>query len=279
MIEGAASNYDVLRYSRQLILEGFGAEGQRKLKQARVLVAGAGGLGAPILMYLAAAGVGNIGIVDFDSVTYSNLNRQVIHFTEDIGKKKTDSAEDKMKHLNPDTNIVKYNSRLTIDNIEDIIGTYDIVVDATDNFTARYLISDCCYFLNKPLVEGAAVGYDGILMTIMPGKTPCYRCLYPMPPEDGVLPTCSDTGILGAVTGIIGSIQALEVIKILVGIGETVSGRILTFDALTTGFREIRWSELVQLKLNIETSVGDSTPTEAEKWKLHLIEGGVLELG
>lgn len=243
MIEDAASNDHILRYSRQLILEGFGIEGQKKLKEAKVLVAGAGGLGSPILLYLAAAGVGNIGIADFDTVTVSNLNRQVIHFTEDMGKKKVDSAEDKIKRLNPDICIEKYKSRLTVDNIADIIGNYDVVVDATDNFTARYLISDCCYFLGKPLVEGAAVGYDGILMTIIPGKTPCYRCLYPMPPENGVLPTCSDSGILGAITGIIGSIQALEVIKILAGVGETVSGRILTFDALTTAFREVKWTK------------------------------------
>lgn len=236
-------NGDVLRYSRQLILEGFGAEGQRKLKEARVLVAGAGGLGSPVLLYLASAGVGKIGIADFDSVTVSNLNRQIIHFTEDIGKRKTDSAEDKIKRLNPSTTIVKYNTKLHIDNIEEIVSSYDVVIDAADNFTARYLISDCCYFLGKPLVEGAAVGFDGILMTILPGKTPCYRCLYPTPPEDGVLPTCSDTGILGAVTGIIGSVQALEAIKIVTGIGETVSGRVLTFNALTAGFREIPWTK------------------------------------
>ncbi len=234
--------YEKLRYSRQIILNDFGAEGQERLKKAKVLVAGAGGLGSPVLLYLAAAGVGTIGIVDFDTVTISNLNRQVLHFTSDIGKKKTDSAEAKIKEFNPDIKLIKHGFRLNIDNIEEVISDYDVVVDATDNFTVRYLISDCCYFLNKPLVEGAAVGYDGILMTIIPGKTPCYRCLYPMPPEDGVMPTCSDEGILGAVTGIMGSIQALEAIKLIVGVGETVSGRILTFNALTTEFRNVNWT-------------------------------------
>ncbi|MDP4181283.1 MAG: HesA/MoeB/ThiF family protein, partial [Bacillota bacterium] len=218
-------------------------EGQEKLKKARVLVAGSGGLGSPALMYLAAAGVGTIGLVDFDSVTISNLNRQVLHFTEDVGKRKTDSAKDKLNKLNPEVNIIKFDKRIDIDNVEEIVSEFDVVIDATDNFTARYLISDCCYFMNKPLVEGAAVALDGVLMTIIPGKTPCYRCLYPYPPEDGSLPTCSDVGILGAVTGVIGSMQALEAIKVVVGMGETVSGRILTFDALNSSFRDVKWTK------------------------------------
>lgn len=234
-------NYEALRYSRQIILDGFGLEGQGKLKKAKILVAGSGGLGSPALLYLAAAGVGNIGIVDFDTVTISNLNRQVLHFTEDLGKRKTDSSEEKITKLNPEVKIIKHNTRIDIDNVEDIISGYDVVIDATDNFTARYLISDCCYFMKKPLIEGAAVALDGILMTIIPGKTPCYRCLYPYPPEDGVMPTCSDMGILGAVTGVIGSMQALEAIKLVVGIGDNVAERILTFDALASSFREVKW--------------------------------------
>ncbi len=234
-------NDETLRYSRQMILQGIGYDGQQKLKQAKALVVGAGGLGSPVLTYLAAAGVGTIGIADFDTVTISNLNRQTLHFTEDIGRKKVDSACEKMTKLNPDLSVVKHQTRINIDNVEEIISAYDIIIDATDNFPIRYLISDACYFMGKPVIEGAATGYDGILMTIIPGKTPCYRCLYPMPPADGVMPTCSDVGILGMVTGIIGSIQALEAVKIILGLGETVSGRILTFDALTTSFREVKW--------------------------------------
>lgn len=233
-------NNDMLRYSRQMILDGFGKEGQQKLKQARVLVIGAGGLGSPALFYLAAAGVGTVGIADFDTVTLSNLNRQIVHFTNDIGRKKTDSAESKIKALNPDVKVEKFDFRLNIDNIEEVIDKFDVVIDATDNFAARYLISDSCFFLGKPVIEGAAVGYLGILMTIIPGKTPCYRCLYPEPPADGVVETCSDTGILGMATGVIGSLQALEAVKVITDIGEKVTGRVIVFDALTTEFSDIQ---------------------------------------
>jgi molybdopterin-synthase adenylyltransferase len=232
-----------LRYSRQLILEGIGYEGQEKLLKSKVLVVGAGGLGSPILYYLASAGVGTIGVVDFDTVTLSNLNRQIIHNTNDIGKRKVDSAEEKLKALNPEVNVIKHPVRINVNNVEDLVEQYDVVIDALDNFPARYLLSDCCYFLKKPLIEGAATGYDGVLMTIIPDKTPCYRCLYPMPPEDGVLPTCSDTGILGVTAGIIGVTQALEAIKVILGIGDTISGKILTFDALSIGFRAVPWSK------------------------------------
>ena len=234
-------NEETLRYSRQIILDGFGHASQKKLKEAKILVAGAGGLGSPALLYLAGAGVGTIGLADFDTVTLSNLNRQVLHFTEDIGRKKIQSALEKMLKLNPDIKISQHPERISIDTVEEIVEGYDVVIDATDNFTTRYLLSDCCYFLKKPIIEGAATGYDGIIMTIVPDKTPCYRCLYPMPPEDGVMPTCGDTGILGAVTGIIGSIEALEAIKVVTGLGETISGRILTFDALSTGFDQLEF--------------------------------------
>ena len=230
-----------LRYSRQIILKEFGHEGQKKLRQSKVLVVGAGGLGSPALMYLATAGVGTIGVADFDTVGISNLNRQIIHDTYDLGKKKVDSAEETLKRLNPETDVIKHTLRLNIDNVEEIVGGYDVVIDATDNFTARYLVSDCCFFAKKPLIEGAAVGFDGILMTIIPGKSPCYRCLYSEPPENGVVPTCNDTGILGMITGTIGSLQALEAIKVILGIGETVSGRILMFDGLGLNFREVKW--------------------------------------
>jgi adenylyltransferase/sulfurtransferase len=257
LVENDLSN-KTLRYSRQIILEGFGAEGQKKLQEAKILVVGAGGLGSPALFYLAAAGIGTLGIIDFDTVTFSNLNRQILHFSDDIGRPKTDSAAAKIIQLNPDVKVIQYNMRLTIDNVEAVIADFDLVIDATDNFTVRYLISDCCYFLKKPVIEGAATGYDGLLMTIIPGKTPCYRCLYPVPPEDGVLPTCSDTGILGMVTGIIGTTQALEAIKLILGIGETVSGKILIFDALKTNFREVPWSRRVDCPLcGAEPSIHD----------------------
>jgi len=233
----------ILRYSRQIILNEIGLEGQEKLLKSRVLVIGAGGLGSPVLLYLAAAGIGTLGIADFDTVGISNLQRQVLHFTDDIGRKKVDSAEEKLKKLNPDVNIIKFPIRLGIDNIEDVISKFDVVVDAVDNFPARFLISDCCYFMKKPLIEAAAVGFEGILMTIVPGETPCYRCLYPMPPVDGVIPTCSDTGILGMVTGTMGSLQALEIVKLLLEIGKTMSGRLLTFDALDLKFRQIEWKK------------------------------------
>ena len=241
MTGGQVGNPETLRYSRQVILEGIGPAGQEKLGAAKVLVAGAGGLGSPVLLYLAAVGIGTLGVVDFDTVTYSNLNRQILHDSDRIGVSKTAAAAAKIRSLNPDVAVIEHNLRLTIDNVAALMGPYDLVIDATDNFTARYLISDCCYFLKKPLIEGAAAGYDGILQTIIPDQGPCYRCLYPFPPADGVLPTCGDTGILGMVTGVIGSLQALEAVKVILGLGKTVSGRILTFDALQTSFREVPW--------------------------------------
>lgn len=240
---------NTIRYSRQLILEDFGLEAQTKLVNARVLVIGAGGLGSPILLYLAAAGVGTLGVADFDSVALSNLNRQVIHFTEDVGKKKIDSAEDKISKLNPDVKVEKFKRRIDMDNIEGLIDRYDIVIDATDNFSSRYLISDCCFLLGKPLIEGAAVGYVGILMTIVPGQTPCYRCLYPEPPQDGEIESCSDAGIIGAVTGVIGSLQAMEAIKVITGIGEIVAGRVLYFDALAAEFTELKLNQAADCAL------------------------------
>ncbi len=238
-MSGRDKNEELLRYSRQLTLEGIGTKGQKKLAAAKVLVAGAGGLGSAALFYLAAAGVGTLGIIDFDTVSPSNLNRQILHFTEDIGRLKTDSAAEKISRFNPLVRINKHNTRLTIDNIEEVLAGYDLVIDATDNFNSRYLISDNCYFFNKPVVEGAVSGYDGILMTIIPDKTPCYRCLYPNPPQE-VIP---EPGILGVTAGIIGTAEALEAIKLILGNGEIVSGRIIIFDALKTSFREVKWDK------------------------------------
>lgn len=230
-----------LRYSKQLILDGFGKSTQNKLKASSVLVIGAGGLGSPALMYLVGAGVGHIGIVDFDTVTLSNLNRQILFTFEDIGKKKVDCAFNQLTRINPNVVIKTYDTRITLENIQEIISPYDVVIDATDNFASRYLISDCCFFMKKPLIEGAATAYDGMLMTIIPGETPCYRCLYPMPPSDGYLPNCSDVGIVGALTGIVGSTQALEAIKLLGNFGQVLKGKILTIDAFSSTFREISW--------------------------------------
>lgn len=232
---------DLLRYSRQILLKDVGHEGQEKLLNSRVLVAGAGGLGSPVLYYLAAAGVGTLGVVDFDAVNMSNLHRQILHFTDDLGKNKVDSAEEKLKKLNPGINVIKHAVRLNENNIENIVRQYDVVIDAVDNFSTRYLISDCCYLMNKPLVEGAVLGFEGILMTIIPNKSPCYRCLYPIPPEAGKVLTCNDVGIIGMVAGTIGSLQALETVKVILGIGRTLSGRILTFDGLNLVFRTIDW--------------------------------------
>lgn len=230
---------DIYRYSKQLILDGFGKVAQDKLKKSKVLVVGAGGLGSSALFYLAAAGVGTIGICDFDTVTSSNLNRQIIHFTPDIHKNKTQSAAEKIALVNPEVRVIKHDFRLTIKNIDKVISSYDVVIDATDNVTSRYLISDCCFFQKKPLIEGAAVGYIGQIMTIIPPETACYRCLYPIPPKDGVLHTCGNTGILGMVTGVIGSMQALEAIKIITEIGVPLTGRLLFFDALLSSYNEI----------------------------------------
>lgn len=233
----------MLRYSRQMVLEGFGIEGQQKLKEAKVLVAGAGGLGSPALGYLAAAGVGTIGVADHDVVTEPNLNRQwMMHNTRDLGRLKTDSAAEKIGLINPDI-IVKKHGRLNRGNIEGIIKDYDVVIDASDNFETRFLISDCCYLLKKPVIEAGAAGYESLLLTIVPDKTPCYRCLYPSPPPPEAIPKAEETGILGMVAGVTGTLQALEAIKVLLGFGETVSGRVLTFDGKDTSFRSVPWKK------------------------------------
>jgi len=230
---------DLLRYSRQLILKEVGHKGQEKLLNSKVLVAGTGGLGSPAIYYLAAVGIGTLGIVDFDTVGMSNLQRQILHFTDDLGKKKVDSAEEKLRRLNPGVNIIKYPVKLNADNLEEIVRQYDLVIDAVDNFPTRYLITDCCYLMNKPLVEGAVLGFEGILTTIIPGQSPCYRCLYPVPPKERAIPARNENGIIGMVAGTIGSMQALEAVKVILGIGRTLSGRLLTFDGLNADFRII----------------------------------------
>lgn len=232
-------NDEILRYSKQIILDDFGVDGQEKLKNAKILVVGAGGLGSSALYYLASAGVGTIGIADFDCVSLSNLNRQILHTTNDIGKKKTTSAKEKICSLNPLIKVNEHPFRLNTDNISEIIEQYDIIIDATDNAPARYLISDCCYFLKKGVIEGGAVGLEGYLMAIIPDQTACYRCLYPWPPKDGAIKGCNDIGILGAVTGVIGSLMALDAIKLIVDIGEPLKSQALFFDGLKSDFEKI----------------------------------------
>ncbi|MHB8097111.1 MAG: HesA/MoeB/ThiF family protein [Erysipelotrichaceae bacterium] len=233
------NNNDSIRYHRQMILRDIGIEGQVKLKNAKVCICGAGGLGSPILYYLAAAGVGTLGIVDYDVVKLSNLNRQILHSSDDLESLKTVSAKEKLSRLNPNIQIIEHNVELKEDHIEEIFETYDVIVDAVDTIKVRYLITDTCYKLKKPLIEGAVVGFSGILTTIIPDQTPCYRCLYPFNNESNEYPTCNEIGILGAITGVIGSLQALEVIKLITGSGECLLGRLLTFEGLDCEFNEI----------------------------------------
>ncbi|MBZ4686989.1 MAG: sulfur-carrier protein adenylyltransferase/sulfurtransferase [Clostridia bacterium] len=226
------------RYRRQVIIPEVGKAGQQKLLDAKVLVVGAGGLGSPVLYYLAAAGIGTLGIVDSDSVDITNLQRQILHRTDDLGREKVVSAKEKLNSLNPDVKIITYNLRLDRYNAKEIIGEYDIIVTAVDNFQTRYILNDACIELNKPLVEGGIRGFDGTLITIIPGKGPCYRCIFPhnVDLEKGEL------GVMGAAPGIIGSLQALEVIKLVLGIGKPLSGRMLFFDGLEGNFSEIEIS-------------------------------------
>lgn len=220
------------RYSRQIILPEVGGAGQKKLLEAKVLIIGCGGLGSPAAYYLAAAGVGHIGLVDSDKVELNNLQRQILHFTADVGLPKVKSAKEKLQALNPDTQITTYELRITSENILDLIRDYDIVIDGSDNFPTRYLVNDACFFLNKPLSSGAILKFDGQAITILPKKGPCYRCLYPEPPEPGLIPSCQEAGILGAVAGIIGLIQTNEVLKLILGIGNLLLGKLFIFNAL-----------------------------------------------
>jgi len=228
------------RYARHFNLKEIGLEGQEKLRQAKVLVIGAGGLGSPVLYYLAAAGVGTIGIADHDKVSISNLNRQILHTSADIGRKKVESGAEKLLSLNPEISIIMHDMKVTPENIAALLAGYNIVVDATDNFTSRFLISDYCFRLEIPLIEAGVQGFEGIILTIIPGETPCYRCLYPNPPEDRK--AFEGLGIVGATAGIFGSLQALEVIKRITGAGKTIAG-ILVFDGLDGSFRNVKWSQ------------------------------------
>ncbi len=231
---------DLSRYSRHLILPEVGMEGQRRIKAARVLCVGTGGLGSPLAFYLAAAGVGTLGLVDFDVVDASNLQRQIIHSTKDIGRKKLDSAEEKLTALNPAIKIVKHETMLTSANALEIMKDYDIVADGTDNFPTRYLVNDACVLLGKPNVYGSIFRFEGQASVFATEAGPCYRCLYPEPPPPGLVPSCAEGGVLGILPGLVGVIQATEVIKLILGKGESLVGRLLLVDALNMRFRELK---------------------------------------
>jgi adenylyltransferase/sulfurtransferase len=230
------------RYSRQILLPDVGGKGQEKLLNARVLIIGAGGLGSPAALYLASAGIGTLGIVDSDKVELNNLQRQIVHSVNTIGKPKVESAKDRLNAINPDVKVIPYNIRLTSANILDIIKDYDIVVDGSDNFPTRYLVNDACVFSNKPLSHGGIFRFDGQAITILPHKSACYRCLFSEPPPPGLVPSCQEAGILGAVAGIIGVIQANEVLKYILGIGELLAGKLLVFNALDSFSRQVKVS-------------------------------------
>ncbi|WP_243345609.1 HesA/MoeB/ThiF family protein [Parabacteroides sp. FAFU027] len=247
----------IQRYSRHILLQDVGVEGQEKISNGKVLIVGAGGLGAPIALYLAAAGVGTIGIIDGDVVDLSNLQRQVIHFTEDVNKPKVLSAKEKINRINPDVKVVTYQELLTASNALDIIKDYDFVVDGTDNFPVKFLINDACVKAQKPFSHGGILRFEGQTITVLPG-TACYRCVFHAPPPPNAVPTCSQAGVLGAIAGMLGTIQAAEVLKYLTGVGELLTNRLLTFNAKTMEFRTIK------VKHNHKCGVCGDEPTITE---------------
>ena len=249
------SNDEILRYSRHLIMPEVGMEGQQKLKAARVLCIGAGGLGSPLALYLAAAGVGTLGIVDFDVVDYTNLQRQIIHTTADVGRKKLDSATEKLKAINPFLNIRTFETKLTSENALEILADFDIIADGTDNFPTRYLVNDACVLTGKPNVYGSIFRFEGQASVFATKEGPCYRCLYPAPPPPGLVPSCAEGGVLGILPGLVGVIQATEAIKLILGKGEPLISRLLLIDALGMKFRELK------LRKNPDCPVCGTHPT------------------
>ncbi|HEY7331077.1 MAG TPA: molybdopterin-synthase adenylyltransferase MoeB [Gemmataceae bacterium] len=238
--QATLSPEEAARYSRHLIMPEVGMEGQKRLKAASVLLIGAGGLGSPLGLYLAAAGIGRIGLVDFDVVDFSNLQRQVLHGTPDVGRPKLHSARDRLQAINPEVQLDLYEARLTSGNALSIFQPYDIVIDGTDNFPTRYLVNDACVLLKKPNVYGSIFRFDGQASVFYPGRGPCYRCLYPEPPPPGEVPSCAEGGVLGILPGLIGCIQATEAVKLLLGQGSPLIGRLLLYDALQMSFREFK---------------------------------------
>lgn len=228
------------RYSRHIVLKEIGREGQKKLQNAKVLVIGAGGLGSPAALYLTAAGVGTVGIADADVVDLSNLQRQILHTTDDCGKGKVQSAKETMNRMNPDVTVHAYHMSVTAENIMDLIKNYDFIIDATDNFPTKFLINDACVMAKKPFCHAGIIRFQGQLMTYVPGSGPCYRCIFKEVPPEGAVPTCKQEGIIGAIGGVIGSMQAMEAMKYILGVGELLTGYLLTYDALKMEFRKIK---------------------------------------
>jgi adenylyltransferase/sulfurtransferase len=247
----------VKRYSRHIIMPQIGSRGQRKLLESKVLIVGAGGLGGPVAIYLALAGIGTIGIIDFDTVDLSNLQRQVLHNSQTIGWRKVDSARATLQRYNPEVKVVTHEMPITSENAMELMAGYDIVVNGADNFATRYLVNDAAYLSGKPLVDGSILIFDGQVTTYLPGRG-CYRCLFPEPPPPGMVPNCAEAGVLGALTGTVGSLQATEVVKVLLGIGEPLVGRLLLVDALNTEFR------IVKTKRNPDCPLCGDHPTVTE---------------
>jgi len=258
MSEKELTRAELYRYARHLALPEVGLEGQKRLKAGRVLCVGAGGLGSPLALYLAAAGVGTIGIVDFDAVDESNLQRQILHGTRDVGRPKLDSAEDRLGDVNPHVRVVKHPLRLSSSNALDVLADYDVVVDGTDNFPTRYLVNDACVLLGKPNVYGSVFRWEGQVSVFATDGGPCYRCLFREPPPPGLVPNCAEGGVVGVLPGIIGSLQALETIKLLLGQGDLLVGRLLIFDALGMEWREVK------LRRNPDCPVCGDRPTQTE---------------
>jgi molybdopterin/thiamine biosynthesis adenylyltransferase len=249
----------VVRYARHIILPNIGGGGQLKLMESKVLVIGAGGLGSPAAMYLAAAGVGTLGLVDFDRVDLSNLQRQLLHDTDDVGRPKVESGAERLRSLNPNVDLVPHDVALTSENAFEILEPYDVIVDGSDNFPVRYLVNDATQMLGKPLVYGSIYQFEGQASVFLPGPdTPCYRCLFPNPPPPGTVPSCAEAGVFGVLPGIIGSIQAVEAIKLVVGVGEPLVGKLLLFDALGMEFTTVK------LNWNPDCPVCGTNPTVTE---------------
>ncbi|HEY0942747.1 MAG TPA: molybdopterin-synthase adenylyltransferase MoeB [Steroidobacter sp.] len=242
MASVSLSPADLARYSRHLALREIGIQGQEKLKGAKVLLVGAGGLGSPSALYLAASGVGTIGVIDNDRVDVSNLQRQVLYDTHSVGRSKADAARERLLALNPEIDLVSHPVELRAANVREMFSKYDVVLDGTDRFTTRYLSNDACVILGKPLVSAAIHRFEGQAMTYVPGRGPCYRCLFPEPPADGLVPNCAEAGVLGVLPGVMGTLQATEAIKLIVGVGEPLLGRLLTYNALDMRFGEFRFS-------------------------------------
>src|SRR5213075_1471533 len=255
LVSNALSKDEILRYSRHLIMPEVGMEGQQKLKAARVLCIGAGGLGSPLLMYLAAAGVGTLGVVDFDVVDFTNLQRQIIHSTADVGRRKLESAEETLRGINPFVMVEKFEERLTSANALELFRQFDVIVDGTDNFPTRYLVNDACVLTGKPNVYGSIFRFEGQASVFWAERGPCYRCLYPEPPPPGLVPSCAEGGVLGVLPGIIGAIQANEAIKIILGAPDIMVNRLLLFDAWRMRFRELK------LRKNPDCPVCGDNPT------------------